>query len=317
MARGQAPFEPEALRAVLAASALDEPIADEHLADYRAFYGLEFAAGRHQVIPIRSEGETLALQLYAPATGNSHACVVLCHGYYDHVGLYGHVIGEYLARGITVITYDQIGHGLSTGERVVIEDFQRYIEATETARRFALEHLGLPDATRLHYFGQSMGGSIVMDYLHQHPERMVGEIVLFAPLIRPFAWGINRWVFELAKRFIASRPRTITNNAENAEFLTLQQADRLQAQVLPVSWVASMVTWIERFEAYPTSPLAPKIVQGQTDRTVSWQHNEKVLGRRYPNHAWLALPEAKHHLANESEELRDDIWRWLDAHCGW
>ena len=317
MARGQAPFDPEALRAVLDGATPDQPLDDTHLEDYRAFYGLTFASGRHQMLPTRCGDETLAVQIYVPAAERTSSFVLLCHGYYDHVGLYGFVIGEFLARGIGVITFDQIGHGLSTGERVVIDNFDRYLEATECVRRFALAYLGLSDATPLHYFGQSMGGSVVMDYLHHHPERMVGEIVLFAPLVRPYLWGVNRWVFALAKLFIESRPRTITNNAENPEFLALQHADRLQAQVLPVAWVAAMVRWFKRFESYPPSALAPKIIQGHADRTVSWQHNEKTLGRRYPDHAWLTIPEAKHHLANESEAMRDDIWRWLDAHCAW
>ena len=156
-----------------------------------------------------------------------------------------------------------------------------------------------------------------MDYLAQTSQPPNGEVVLLAPLVRPYAWWLNQWVFAIAKRTITERPRTITNNAENGEFMALQHVDELQAQVLPVAWVTAMVAWFERFEASQPSTLAPKIVQGLADRTVSFRHNLNVLERLYPQHKKLISTEGRHHLANESAELRAQIYSWLDAECDW
>ena len=38
---------------------------------------------------------------------------LISHGYYDHAGLYGHLIEHLLSRGWNVAIFDQIGHGLS------------------------------------------------------------------------------------------------------------------------------------------------------------------------------------------------------------
>jgi alpha-beta hydrolase superfamily lysophospholipase len=172
----------------------------------------------------------------------------------------------------------------------------------------------------LHILGQSLGGSVVMEYLEHHPSgrlKPLEEVVLFAPLIRPYAWGINRWVFALARRTIAERTRVITNNAENPEFLDLQRKDPLQDMVLPIRWVQALVDWMYPFELGHVSDRSVRIIQGHADRTVAWKHNLSVLARRFPNGDVLHIPPARHHLVNESPAIRDEMWRWLHAECRW
>jgi len=315
--RGHGAFDAQALRSLFDATPLETELDSDALASYRTFYALDFPDTQQRMWPIAVGAERIAVQAYVPQTPRSEAFVLLCHGYFDHVGLYRHVIEYLLNHGLTVVTYDQLGHGLSTGERVVIDDFSRYVEATEACRQFAAKQFNWSASTRVHWFGQSMGGSVIMDYLQHTAHPPTGEVVLFAPLVRPYAWWLNRWVFALAKLAITQRPRTITSNAYNPEFIALQHVDRLQAQVLPVAWVSAMVNWFKRFEASSPSTIAPKIVQGDTDHTVSWRHNMKVLSRLYPQQSLLMLSQGRHHLANESVEIREKIFTWLDAECDW
>ena len=78
-----------------------------------------------------------------------------------------------------------------------------------------------------------------------------------------------------------------------------------------------MVEWFQRFEAYPQSELAAKVVQGHADKTISWRHGTRLLKKRYPNSQWLILPEAGHHLVNESDRHRDTLFKWLDEVVDW
>lgn len=317
--RGQHDFDPAALRGVLAQAEASRPLGEQELAQYRRFYGLQFAdiPHRHELFCIDADGERLVVQYYIPDQARGH--VFMCHGYFDHVGLFAYVIAGLMQRGLAVVTYDQIGHGLSTGAPGTIENFDRYVAATRAVWLHA--HAQLQPTRPWHWLGQSMGGAIVMEYLHQHPpavdEQAIGDTVLLAPLVRPYAWGINRWVFAIAKYTIKQRARTLTNNAENAEFLDLQKVDPLQAQALPVAWVAAMVEWSARFIAYPESQLAPKMVQGDNDRTVDAKFGVALYKRRYPNSRFLILPGGRHHLANESAPKRAQMWAFLDEHCDW
>ncbi len=313
-ARGAADFDAARLRDVVAALADGARAPAAALENYRAFYRLSFAdmPHEHEMYRVDVVGEHLAVQFFLPP--EPAGCVLFCHGYYDHVGLFRYVIRYLLQRGFAVATFDQIGHGLSSGAPATIESFDRYVAATRRVHAFAKERLGANGPW--HFFGQSMGGAIVMEYLQQHPPAEgVGEIVLFAPLVRPYAWWLNRFVFGIAKYTIESRVRTLTDNAENAEFHALQKIDPLQARTLPVAWVQAMVDWFKRFEAYPVSALAPKVLQGDADRTVDARHNLKIYRRRYPHSLHLVIPGGRHHLGNESPAIREAMWRWVDETC--
>jgi alpha-beta hydrolase superfamily lysophospholipase len=316
--RGGVEFDADILRKYVSQLAWHTPADPRHLAIYRRFYGIDFPEipHSHQLFCMPVGEERIVVQHFVPERIAGH--VFLCHGYYDHVGLYGHAIAYFLHRGLVVVTYDHIGHGLSSGEPATIDSFDRYVETT----RFVWTHADqtYPQRWTWHWFGQSMGGAVVMEYLEQYPldaNHPVGEIVLLAPLVRPYAWWINRWVFAVAKHTITERPRVITENAENPEFLALQAIDPLQARTLPVAWVQAMVNWNKRFVAYPASELAPKLLQGDADRTVDWKYNIYMYERRYPQAHHFIIPGGRHHLANESRDIRARMWRFLDEHCEW
>lgn len=315
--RGSAEFDADALQAQLAALSDRGVAGSADTLEYRQFYGLLFPHinHQHQMMVFEALQQRLVIQVFEPAVTRGH--VMLCHGYYDHVGLFASVIEYLLRKELTVITFDQIGHGLSSGERVVIDSFDTYVAAQQAVTEFALANLSPTPEEPLHWVAQSMGGAIVMEYLQHKPDVQLGNIILLAPLVRPYAWGFNRWVFALAKLTITSRPRVLTDNAENPEFHDLQAIDPLQARILPVAWAQAMVDWFKRFEQYPESELAPVIVQGDQDRTVDAHYNLAVFSRRYPHsHQWI-IAGGRHHLANESAYLRGQMWRYLDAQCDW
>ena len=291
----------------LAACNLNEIVEPLLSQAYRDFYQLESdSLQRHEMIPIQVGAEKVMVQFFY--ANNARHQALLCHGYYDHVGIYGHVIEYCLSRGISVVTCDQPGHGLSSGARADIDSFDRYIEVIRAVRAFACER-GFQD--HWHILGQSMGGSIAMEYAHRSAAGL-DAIVLLAPLVRPYGWWLSRWYFSLVKHFIEARPRTFTNNADNPAFLSFVRQDPLQPQTLPVTWVQAMVAWFTRFETYPTSGLSPMIVQGKKDKTVAWRYNFRFLKDRYPGAKWLELPNAGHHLVNENPEIRQAMWRFLD-----
>ncbi len=321
-ARGGVVFDADALRAALARAPDYAPQAGEEVQTYRAFYGLNFPhlTHSHTLLCLPTEQARLVVQYFVPDVVRGQ--VMLCHGYYDHVGLFGFAIEYFLKRGIAVVTYDQIGHGLSTGAPVTIDSFDRYVAATRAVFLHVSDSANMPFKLQKtwHWFGQSMGGAVVMEYLQQFPpdtQAPTGEIVLLAPLVRPYAWWFNRWVFAIAKRTISERPRTLTNNAENPEFHALQQIDPLQAHILPVAWVQAMVDWSKRFVSYPVSELAPKLLQGDQDRTVDWRYNIALYERRYPHSMHFIIPGGRHHLANESAVIRMQMRDFLDEHCRW
>jgi len=136
-------------------------------------------------------------------------------------------------------------------------------------------------------------------------------VILLSPLVRPRAWGWSQLSYYLLKPFVKGIARRFSENSNDPEFLTFLQADPLQPLRLPTAWVGALGRWIKRIEAAPKSPRQPLIVQGQADMTVDWKHNLDVLRGKFDRPQVLMLPEARHHLANETPGLRQEYFGFL------
>lgn len=282
---------------------------------YRRFYDLDLGQ-RFRTVPWR-QGQ-LATQVFRPTAGAGNGAVpsprgdaagtaLVVHGYYDHVGLYGHLIRHLIARGLTVLAYDQPGHGLSSGERATIASFDAYVEALDAV--LAAHGDGLPQP--LVALGQSMGGAVLMERLMRPAPAAFAATVLFAPLVRPKGWAWARVALPLARPFLKDIRRGAPRNTEDEAFLAFLRKDPLQAWTLPLQWATAMAAWMQRFEAYPSTRRRVIVIQGGRDGTVDAPHNLAVLRRLFDIDV-LEIPAARHHLVNETEAVRERIWAFLD-----
>ena len=57
-------------------------------------------------------------------------------------------------------------------------------------------------------------------------------------------------------------------------------------------------------------------MQGEQDATVEWQHNLDVLEDKFNQPRRLLLPDARHHLVNEREALRQQYFEFLTRQLG-
>jgi alpha-beta hydrolase superfamily lysophospholipase len=309
-------FDPEVLRQQLRLLTPDDPVLLTPEEDaYLRHYGIRFTDQieglRHHFGAVETASHRIAAHLWVPADARGTAVVI--HGYYDHTGLYGHLLRHLIDRGLAVLAFDLPGHGLSSGQPATIETFDHYVAAFDACLAALGGHLPKPWTL----FGQSTGGAIAMEWLlangHTRDTAPFAGIVLLAPLIRPYAWGTNRIVYEIARRFITERPRTFVPNTENPEFLEfLRDRDPMQARTLPVQWVTAMVQWRRRFERYRPSDLRLLVVQGHADQTVDWRYNLKVISRLFAPRVFY-IPEARHHLVNESAAIRARIFQAIDG----
>lgn len=103
----------------------------------------------------------------------------MVHGYGEHLGRYQYVARTLEAQGARVFGPDHIGHGLSQGERVLIEDYDAVVDDVHhVAAHFQQWHPGVP----LVIIGHSMGGMIATRYVQRYGDN-VRALVLSGPLI--------------------------------------------------------------------------------------------------------------------------------------
>ncbi len=299
------------LRAALPPFSFSSTFATGDLAEeYCKFYGLDFAhllPVRHCFGSIAADGYDVALHVFIPE--DAHGTVFLLHGYYDHVGIYRHPISYFLRRGYVVVTYDQPGHGLSSGARASIDSFVRYQSILSACISLCEGSTPAP----WHLVAQSMGGAIAMTHLLTHPETPFLKSVLFAPLVRPVGWRIGRWIHAAGKYLIKEQRRVFVTNSHDEEFLRfIREDDVLQHDTLPLQWVTALKKWLVRFEKLPSSQSEILVIQGTNDHTVDWRYNLPVISQKFPNSEIRYIPDGMHQLVNESERLRDDMFDEID-----
>ncbi|KQQ49347.1 alpha/beta hydrolase [Pseudomonas sp. Leaf127] len=281
---------------------------------YQRFYSLGALGGENVVRSwlgrLDVAGYEIVGQVWRPE--RPVATLILMHGFYDHMGLYRHVVEWALAQHFAVISCDLPGHGLSSGSRASIGDFAEYQTVLQRLLVEA-EALGLPQPW--HLCGQSTGGAIVVDHvLHRGADSPAqGQVILLSPLVRPRAWGWSKASYYLLRPFVSGINRRFTENSNAPAFLPFLLADPLQPKRLPTAWVGALARWIVHIENAPRSPRTPLIVQGESDMTVDWSHNLGVLNEKFSQPQILMLREARHHLANEVPELRARYFEFLNG----
>lgn len=313
----------EQLRAQLGVLDFDSPraptVIEKQYFDYYSINMEDDVVGVNHSVGKLSTGKfEVACHYFSTADALGTSFVV--HGYFDHAGLYGHLIRALLGLRQNVVVLDLPGHGLSTGPRASIEAFADYVDALSVCVRAASGTIEENHTTTL--LGQSTGSAVIMQYLldRKHLSDNVGPCgaVLLAPLVRPRAWAWLQVVHFLNQRWIESTPRSFSQNSHDHAFLEfLRESDPLQFRRLPTQWLTAMNRWIKRFQASsPLEQCAPLVIQGTDDGTVDWQFNIPAIQEKFPASTVQYIEDGRHHLVNESAPYRGVIFKSIADYMG-
>jgi alpha-beta hydrolase superfamily lysophospholipase len=308
-------FDPDATRRALRPlefAGLSVRGAEEQ--DYFAWYGIDFehriAGVVHHFGTLPANGFDIACHFYTVA--DALGTCILLHGYFDHAGLYAHLIEYCLRQGYCVMIWDLPGHGLSSGPQASIHSFEDYTDVLAAV----LEHFGERLPHPLMAIGQSTGAAVLMSWAFRKcisASRCPFErMVLLAPLVRPLGWGRNRAAYHLLRPFRASVRRKRMRNSGDEAFLERVASDPLQSEVLPLKWVGAMRGWIRAFPEFPVTDFAPLVIQGDQDTTVDWKRNLPLIREKFPQARILMMSGARHHLVNETTELRGQVFELME-----
>ena len=241
---------------------------------------------------------------------NSSGTALLTHGYLDHLGLYSHIIKFLLNRNLTVVCFDLPGHGLSEGRPAYIEDFADYTAVLNAMVNLCQKHYPQP----LHGLGQSTGGAILIKHLMDMSQQNYpfASLNLFAPLLHPRVWRLNRHLLPLIRPFRESLKRRFGPSSHDAEFLEfIRNQDFFQPDAMPLTWFVAMNRWARDFESCGSNDFPVNIIQGDADKTLDWKYNVNVFRQKLPNMNLHMIQSANHHMVNESEPLRTAIFDCL------
>ena len=107
-------------------------------------------------------------------TSSTQAVIILAHGMGEHSTRYANfVIPEFLKNNISVITYDQFGHGKTQGKRGHNPGYKAVLDCIDIVINKANAIFGdIP----VFLYGHSMGGNVVINYVLKRKNNLNGVI---------------------------------------------------------------------------------------------------------------------------------------------
>ena len=287
-----------------------KPIVKGEIIHYYDFYEMNFYQqfeGLEQRVGWIDTGEfRLVMQTFKPR--DAKATVFIFHGYFDHAGIFHHLIRSLLKNNFAVVVYDMPGHGLSSGKPTAITTFQQYQDSMNACLAECKNNLPLP----YHCVGQSTGGAVIVDRLKngEPDEQVFDKVVLLSPLVRPRGWNSIVRLHTTVKPFLNVWYRNFSQNSEDVKFLRfLKEHDPLQSKWLSIDWISALKEWIPKIESADSCKRKVLIVQGTADKTVDWEHNIKILTHLFSEVKIAYVDGAQHHLVNESLTKREAIFK--------
>lgn len=117
------------------------------------------------------EGETFFAQGWSPSQTKGVVCIV--HGFNEHSTRYAHVAERLCSAGYAVLTYDEFGHGKTTGKRGHTPGYESFLDSVkiildEAEKRFP--------GMKKFLWGHSMGGNIVTNYVLRRQPNIAGAV---------------------------------------------------------------------------------------------------------------------------------------------
>jgi alpha-beta hydrolase superfamily lysophospholipase len=221
------------------------------------------------------------------------AAVVFLHGFGEHSGLY-HRYGNALnSAGIELWALDEIGHGLTEGERAVIGSVD---DLVENGRRLtALAEAAQPGQPAW-LAGHSLGAVAAAVSAARDPGRYAG-LILSGAALSPLDWvlalgGDETAELDLDPAGLSGDPFYLDELAYDPLAFTSAAGGRSLAEVLPPAWD-------ELAGSFAGVTLPVLLVHGADDPVVPVAHARQWSGRLKRGRL-AEFPGARHDILNET-----------------
>lgn len=271
------------------------------------------------------------------------AQATVLHGRSEFIEKYTEIINDLTARGIGGAVVEWRSHGLSGGraadnpQRHHLDDFGLLVDDMDAvaARIDRLETAGAPRILLAH----SMGGLVAALHLARNPRCYAAAILcspMFAINTSPLPQPAARLVARLAcllgfsRRYAFSQhdydPAEAVFTADNrltsdpTRFAVLHDAwkadPRLRLGGVTFGWLAAAfrATHALTDDSVPLNRIETPvlILSAPKDRVVD-SRAHAVVARRFRNARVVEFPGAEHELLMERDEIRNAVWRTIDA----
>ncbi|MGF1539601.1 MAG: alpha/beta hydrolase [Pleurocapsa sp.] len=246
------------------------------------------------------------------------AIVAIVHGLGGHSSIFDNLVQFLCDRAIGVYSFDLRGHGRSPGQRGYINNWQEF---RQDLRAFLQLIIAKEDNLSLFLLGQSLGGTIALDYALHYPQGLQG-LILLSPALKVSVAPIKSFLGKLFSRFI---PRftldtgfDLAAGSRDPQVVAAYALDSLRhtkATARLATEFYQTVHWIEVNAVKLQIPLL--ILHGGADRVTMPESSRRLFEIiPFTDKEIREYPESYHELQNDLNylEVFADLENWLEKH---
>lgn len=247
----------------------------------------------------------------------AQAVLVIVHGHGGHSGVFTRIV-EYLSDcPYLIYSFDLRGHGRSPGQRGYINSWAEYrSDLTAFLNLVKTQCPNLP----LFLIGQSMGGTIALDYVLREQAKLPG-LILMSPAL---SLGISPWKLLLGKilsgvlpRFALNTSLDFTTGSRDPQMTAACAQDPLrhrQGTARLATELLQTIDWVNTRAADLSTPLL--ILHGGADRITPIQSSKEFFADVTCDKQMHEYPDSYHELQNDLDyqEVLADMEHWIEQH---
>lgn len=287
------------------------------------------------------DGITLRTARWILPDRDAHGTVLLIGGRTEFIEKYYEVVGELLARGLSVVTFDWRGQGLSTRQLAEplkghVRDFSEFDgDLVAVMNRIVREHGTKP----YHALAHSMGGNVLLRYLHDNPHEF-DRAVLTAPMLAVKTAPYPEWFARASaatSAAVGGRDSFVFGGAAQSPFKQTFETNGVTSDVArferfmacikaepKLALGAPTFGWLEAAfrsmtlvasEEFAHAIETPVLLIGAAYDQLVHPGADLTLIKRIKRGMYVML-KAEHEIMMERDEIRTAFWACFDAFVG-
>ena len=262
-----------------------------------------------------ADGLELYYQSWQPQA-SAKAVLVVVHGHGGHSGIFTKMVEYFVARNYVIYSFDLRGHGRSPGQRGYINSWAEY--RADLAAFLELVKTHQPNLT-LFLIGQSMGGTIALDYVLRKSSRLQGLILLSPALgltVSPWKLLIGKLLSRIQPHFALDAGIDMSSGSRDRSVVAANAQDPLrhgQGTARLATELLQTIDWVQAHAHKLQVPLL--ILHGGADQVTPLESSRLFFERVIiADKEMYEYPESYHELHNDLnyQEVFTDIEKWLE-----
>ena len=258
---------------------------------------------------------TIQGQYYSPE--KIQAVVVLVHGMGEYARRYERtVVPALLKESIAVVSFDQFGHGHSSGKKGHQQGFNYLLDAVEQT---IVKAQTLYPSQRIFLYGHSMGGNVVINYALRRTNALKGLIVT-SPFLRlafkppAFKMIFGKLIDQVFPSLTMPNELDLESLSKDQKEIEAYKNDPLVHDRVSTSYSLRLIEtgeWALKNTSRLHTPMI--LIHGAKDRITSYEASKEFAKHAGDHATFVTVENGFHELHHdlEKEQVLGQICEWI------